>query len=105
MTKVIGPLFSLSASGTYRNSIQFNARNGMTFVRAPRIPIKNRSLGQVSHASSVSDMAKSWSLLSSSVKAQWGLCGVPDGLSGYQVYWREWFIQFSDTNNPPVKPC
>lgn len=105
MAKVTGPLFSLAAHGTYRGQLVFRTDANGTRVSKPLTITKPRSLGQQQVAQNVADMALTWTALSAPDKSDWAVCGATFGLTGYQLWWREWFLQGSSIGTPPVIPC
>ncbi len=105
MAKVTGPLFSLAAHGTYRGQLVFITRASGTHVAKPLPPVGPRSLGQQQTAQKVKDLSAEWTALVPADKTAWAVCGALVGLTGYQLWWREWFLQGSSTGNNPIKPC
>ena len=105
MAKVKGPLFSLSASGTYLRKFVFRTTTKGTHVAQRPATLPTRSPAQDTHAQKIADMAASWRAMSGASKAAWGACGLTFGLTGYALYWREWIAQASTTATPPVSPC
>lgn len=105
MTRVTGPLFSLTASGTYKREIVFRTRGSGTFVSKLPTITQPRSTAQQNHAAQVADMSAAWSALAPAVKVQWSSCGVALNLSGYQTFFQEWFLQGSSPGNNPTLPC
>lgn len=106
MAKVKGPLFSLSASGTYEGLITFRpVGNGTSAGRPPRSR-QPRSQSQLDNAANIANMSASWSGLDAGVRAAWNACAVTLGFrSGYNLFWAQWLIQGSAPGNPPVSPC
>ena len=105
MTKVIGPLFSFAASGTYRGELVFRTKaNGTHVARLPRVTAP-RSPAQLAHADNVAVMSQQWKLLDAPTKAAWAACGATFSINGYQLWWREWIAQGSSLGNNPVSPC
>lgn len=105
MTKVIGPLFSLSASGTYRGQFVFRTRAGATFVATLPSDLPARTAGQVAHAQNISDMSAAWSAESQPTRDIWIACALTMGKIGYQLWWEQWIIQGSSTGDNPISPC
>ena len=105
MAKVTGPLFSLAASGTYRDELVFKTNSLGTYVSKPAAPPRIRSLGQQQTSQKVSDLSVTWSALAPATKTIWAVCGATFSLTGYQLWWREWFLQGSSIGTPPVSPC
>lgn len=105
MTKVLGPLFSLAASGTYRRSLVFRTRQSGTHVARLPATTAPRSPGQTAHALKISEMSSTWMSLTPAEKAAWASCGAQSSLTGYQLYWREWIAQGATPAAPPLNPC
>lgn len=105
MAKVDGPLFSLAAHGTYRGQLVFRTNANGTTVGKPFTPPATRSLGQQQTAQKVADLSVTWTALSSGDKSDWAACGATFDLTGYQLWWREWFAQGSSIGSPPTIPC
>jgi len=104
MAKVIGPLFSLAASGTYRGEIVFRTYGGQTSVSTKPVNSKERSVGQKDVASKVEYMSAAWSGLPGAVKNQWKSASGGTGKNGYQLFWSEWFIQSIVSPDLPLIP-
>lgn len=105
MARVKGPLFSLSASGTYLKQFVFRTRSTGTHVATRPATLPARSAAQNAHAQKVADMAAAWRHLAPATQAEWSACALSFGLTGYTLYWREWIAQASTPASPPTNPC
>lgn len=105
MPRVKGPLFSLTASGTYDRTLVFRTSvRGTAVSRRPRL-VAARSPAQISNAQRVNDMARTWVAQSGSTQGAWNSCAALQQMSGYQLWWREWYTQNSTPALPPTNPC
>lgn len=104
MAKVVGPLFSLAASGTYRDEFVFRTTAGTTYVsKLPKIT-KERSMPQLQQQQKVKEMQLGWWSLTQSQRNIWAWGANQQGLKGYTYFWREWFIQGIVPPNVPIMP-
>jgi hypothetical protein len=104
MVDVVGPLFSLAASGTFRKAIVFSKRNGKTVVSAPPITNVERSPEQILHTTKIREMSGVWKAITPASKILWTINATSYDGNGYRYFWAEWFLQNSTTANPPVLP-
>ncbi len=104
MVRIVGPLFSIAASGTYRGCILFKTRQGSTFAAGPPAVPASRSALQRAHAAAVGVMASFYTSLSVADRAAWDLSAGAAGIPTYRHYWREWFAQGSSSSSPPSPP-
>ena len=105
MARVKGPLFSLSASGTYLNKLVFRTNSKGTHVATLPQNLPPRSPAQTAHSQKIAEMVASWKSLAPATRLQWSSCGASYGLTGYALYWREWIAQAATPQAPPVSPC
>lgn len=105
MAKVKGPLFSLSASGTYNELVTFRQQPRLAQAFQQKPSTQTRTTAQNDHNAAVASMASTWSALSGSTKSSWAACGATFNMSGFNLWWREWFLQGSTPITPPTKPC
>lgn len=104
MPKVKGPLFSVSASGTYRDALEFRARGNATTVAAPRRVEPPRSLAQQAQAARFALAIQGWREASPATKAAWKAAAAPLDLNGYQYYLSEYAHQAVQPPEQPVIP-
>lgn len=105
MVRVKGPLFSLSASGTYLKKFVFRTTSTGSHVATRPATLPARSPAQLAHAQKVAEMAAAWSALPGATRAAWNACGLNYSLTGYGLFWREWIAQGSTPASPPTSPC
>ena len=104
MARVVGPLFSLGASGEFRNAMEFRTGGGKTVVTGIRNPPNNRTPAQLAQAQRFQDAINGWRGLSTPEKANWATSAQGTGFSAYQLFLSEWFTQNiypPDTPTPP----
>lgn len=104
MTKVKGPLFSLAASGTFKNEMEFRTGNGKTIVTSTRKVKPPRSEAQLAQAEKFGRSITAWQGLSPEVKAAWKAEGVMAKLTGYQLFISEYASQNIQPPSLPVIP-
>jgi len=104
MVDVVGPLFSLAASGTFRKSLVFSTRNGKTVVSSTPVTSIYRSPEQELHTEKIKEMSAVWRSISPNNKILWATDATSYDGNGYRYFWAEWFLQSSTTANPPVLP-
>jgi len=93
MATVIGPLFSLAASGTYREEFVFRTGAGKTTVsKRPKITAE-RSMAQKAQTQKVLEMQAGWASLSPALKNSWSFNAQSWGRTGYTHFWGQWFAQ------------
>jgi len=104
MPKVIGPLFSLKASGTLSELLTYQNRGTTQRVRryvrstAPPSPL------QTLHRAEVSAIAASWRSLSPTDQTAWRTASAPLHLGGWSYYWREYVAQEIEAPDHPSIP-
>lgn len=105
MVKIRGPLLSLAASGTYDQLITFRTRGISNSAMKQHRSSTPRSQNQQSHTARVNQMRASWATETPASRTAWAACAAPMNLSGFNLYWREWFIQNPTPPARPVNPC
>lgn len=104
MPKVTGPLFSVTASGTYKKLLVFRTGQGRTTVSPPSSTNKPRSDAQIAHSENIATMAACWSDMPEEQRAPWRARAATEATNGRALFWREWITQGADAANPPVIP-
>lgn len=104
MPKVTGPLFSLTASGTYQGLLTYRTGQGRTTVSSPSVSKKTRSSAQIEHSANIAAMAEYWSGMPEIERQAWRNRAAQAQLQGRALFWREWIAQQSTPENPPVVP-
>lgn len=105
MPKVKGPMLSLAASGTFRNLITFVTTASGALCRSPPQDTRPPTAAQTTHRAKLANAVTTWNLLSTAIKADWQACGVTFGMSGYNLFWREYVNQSIEPPDIPVNPC
>jgi hypothetical protein len=104
MPKVKGPLFSLHASGTLARLITFENRADMQRVRRVASYSSPRTALQSIVTTKVAAMAESWSTWDDTNRTLWNARAIDFTMTGYALYWREWFAQHIDAPAHPTLP-
>lgn len=102
MAKVVGPLFSLTASGNFRGLMEF--RTGEVIVGSPKTQKPPRSPAQQAQAARFQTAVEAWRDLSEADQTNWKTAGASRGLSGYQIYVSEYLIQGITPPGQPLLP-
>lgn len=92
MSKVKTPLLSLRASGTIANSLTFQRKNKVNFVRGKPIPAYRRTLPQVYQRWLYEDYAYLWTQQTPTTKASFAAQGSRFHLTGFQ-YWMKYNLK------------
>jgi hypothetical protein len=104
MPKLIGPLFSLKASGTLDRLLTFQNYGTRQRVRryvrqtAPPTPL------QTAHRQYVAAIAESWRSLSPLDQDIWRAAAYPLGLGGWPYYWQQYVYQGVTPPDHPYVP-
>ena len=95
MPKVTGPLFSLSATGTFMGAMEFRKRQeGGGVVTRIRRCTKPRTASQVQHSQQWSAASAAWSGLLAVEKTTWQDKAKNNGYkTGFMLWISEWFTQ------------
>lgn len=104
MSKVTGPLFSLSASGSLGDALVFELRQGNKRVRFKFKRKIKPSLGQIAQRDYFKDAVKTWRTADPDVKNVWRLRGPDFKLSGYQLWIKAYHEQNVQVPNYPSVP-
>lgn len=103
MTRVIGPLFSLSASGLFQGIVEFRTGGGRTIAAAPKAYIPPRTAAQAEQTNRFKDAISGWRALTDDQKTGWTV-RAPAGTTGYRFYISEYFLQNIIPPNQPIYP-
>lgn len=101
MPRVKGPLFSVSASGVYENTLEFRASNGKNIVARKRKAPPGRSPAQQAQQTRISTAMQGWRDATTAQRIAWKTAANNNGLNGYQLYLREYLAQ---NITPPTQP-
>ena len=102
MTRVKGPLFSLTASGQFDDKFQFRTTGGKTIVTRPQLTSPPRSAAQAAQSVRFANAVGGWKALGLIERDLWRNAAIGTGLSGYQLYLSEYQTQ---TIVPPGQPA
>lgn len=103
MTRVTGPLFSLTASGTIGDVITYSNWKGLAYVRTRVIPANPQTAGQTSIRNTLTGGVSAWQDTASvpaTSKASWDFYASGTGMSGFNRYIKK----FIETNTQQVAP-
>jgi hypothetical protein len=103
MTRVQGPLFSVTASGTIGDAIVYTNWKGLPYVRCRVIPANPRTDDQVSIRNTLTAGVSSWqdeASVPADAKATWDLYASGTGMSGFNRYIK----RFIETNTQREAP-
>jgi hypothetical protein len=105
MARIVGPLFSLKASGTYCKALSFrmNGDKCSSYLRTAKNV--HRSALQNAVCAKVSAMSKAWNSLTPEQITDWNQCGETRGMIGRNLFWSEWFAQNVQSGEWPIIPC
>jgi len=109
MPKVTGPLFSLSASGTFMGALEFRkclAGGGIVTRIRTRKRTKLRSASQVQHNQKWSAAAAAWTGMLDIEKTTWSDKAQTTGYkSGFGLWISEWYTQRIQSPDRPLLPA
>lgn len=103
MATVRGPLFSVSASGSFRG-IVFATSGTRTVVAGERQKLPGRTPAQQAQAARFQTALTAWNGLDASAKQSWRTAATGTGNSGYQLYISEYIGQNIAPPSQPILP-
>jgi len=92
MAKLKKPLLSLEAKGTLGDSLTFQHRKGIDFVRQKPVPAQPRTLPQMYQRWLYEDYIYLWHQQSASTKRQWNSDASPHHMTGF-AYWMQYYLK------------
>ena len=104
MPKVTGPLFSVTATGQLAGVLDYTMHGGTCTVRQKRRWTPPPNALQALQQQAVGQMSDCWGLQTQAYRDTWAARGPAYGLTGYQLFWKQWFIQGSTCANLPILP-
>lgn len=104
MVKVKGPLFSLSASGVYEDTLEFRTGEGKTTVHGRRRKPAERSPAQQAQSERFRNAVLAWRELDGETAAAWAAAAVGTSLNGYQLFISEYQTQAIEPPGLPAIP-
>lgn len=105
MSRVTGPLFSLGAFGTFAKLLTFRAGRRTTEVIRPRPPNAPTSPRQLAQRDRIRDALATWRSLTNTQRQDWKRAAATWALPTFALYLREWVLQQSTTDRPPLIPA
>ena len=103
MTRVTGPLFSLTASGTLGDVITYSSWKGLPYVRSRVIPANPQTDPQTSIRVTLTAGVSAWrddASVPATSRSSWDFYASGTGMSGFNRYIK----QFIDTNTQQEAP-
>lgn len=103
MTRVTGPLFSLTASGTLGDVITYSTWKGLPYVRSRVIPANPQTDAQVSIRDTLTAGVSSWrddASVPETSRTSWEFYASGTGMSGFNRYIKQ-FIEANTQHEPP----
>jgi hypothetical protein len=104
MPRVKGPLFSLAASGTFDNKLEFRTTAAGPVVAKIRKANPNRTPAQEAQAERFALAVAGWRGAGIPVRDAWRNAATPLGLIGYRYFLAEWMAQNITAPDLPVIP-
>ena len=103
MTRVTGPMFSLTASGTIGDVITYSNWKGLAYVRTRVIPANPETASQVSVRGTLTGGVSMWQTVAcvpAASKTSWEVYASGTGMGGFNRYIK----QFIETNTQRKSP-
>jgi len=104
MPKVTGPLFSVAASGVFKDQMEFRIVAGQTIVADRRNAPATRSAAQQQQSARFGAAVAAWKLATAGTKAAWKAAAASTGMTGYQLYLSEYQTQHVTPPDDPILP-
>jgi len=107
LTRVQGPLFSVTASGTIGDAIVFSNWKGLPYVRSRVIPANPRTDSQQSQRTLLTSGVSTWQSVVSQVagsKTSWDYYASGLGMSGFNRYIKYFLEENSVVGVEPTIP-
>ncbi len=89
MTRVQGPMFSVTASGTIGDAITFSNWKGLPYVRSRVIPANPQTADQISIRGIMTSAVSKWqdaAVVPAASKLSWDYYASGTGMSGFNRY-------------------
>jgi len=104
MPIVTGPLFSLTARGTYRNTITFQRRGQTQTARSKPTPTGAPTPPQLATRAQIALCALTYNAQTQSTRNAWQTAAALLNSNGYAYWTQQWFAQASTPTYPPSIP-
>ena len=105
MPRVTGPLFSAGASGDFGGLMEFRMVGNKAVVTAPKHLSKTQGPAQQANAERFQVAIGGWKTLDAATKTNWKHRALVLGMTGYQLYLREYIRQNIAPPHHPVIPA
>lgn len=86
MARVVGPLMSIEASGTFAKTLVYSKWKGRPYVRERVIPANPKSAQQTGIRAMFGYVAAIWGSLAAPAKASWEASALAKGISAFNEY-------------------
>ena len=104
MTRVKGPLFSVSASGDFLGLMEFRTTGDQTIVAGHKQKPSSRSPAQVAQSLRFKNAIDGWKSLGAAAQLTWKNRGIALGMTGYQLFISEYQTQNIVPPGIPILP-
>lgn len=106
MALVSGPLFSVDASGTYKDALTFSIWKGRNYCRAWFRPTNPKTIDQQANRTMLRDAVAAWHALYSGTIDSWNVAArdVYPPISGFNYYVMQYILQAAPPTIPAVAP-
>jgi len=106
MALVAGPLFSVDASGTYKDCLTFSIWKGRNYVRTWFRPTNPKTDLQVAQRTLMQSAVAGWQALYQAVKDTWNVAArdVYPPISGFNYYVMQYLLQAAPPTIPAIAP-
>lgn len=105
MARVIGPLMSLSASGSVANTVTFASWKGRDYARTYFIPQNPSEPKQVNVRSAMTLLVAKWQTLNEEAQTAWNEFAVSFKMSGFNQFIKRGMLEYISqlgTEDPPT---
>lgn len=104
MTRVKGPLFSVTASGDFLGLMEFRTTGDQTIVAGHKQKPAMRSAAQIAQATRFKNAVAGWNTLDAAAKLTWKNKAISLGMTGYQLFMSEYQTQNIVPPGLPILP-
>jgi len=107
LTRVTGPMFSLTASGTIGDVITFSNWKGLAYVRSRVIPANPKTDNQTSIRNTMTAGVSAWQdegSVPAASQASWDYYASGTGMSGFNRYIKKFIETNSQREEPWTNP-
>lgn len=106
MALVNGPLMSMDASGTFKQTLTFSIWKGRNYVRTWARPTNPKTADQQTQRTLMNDAVAAWHALYSGTADNWNVAArdVYPPISGFNYWVMQYLLQGVSPTIPPVAP-